>query len=156
MNTFDDIIDSLALSYNTSILNETRISLRESLYEEAKKCLESLDICNNRKTLMRLINNHQLRKKPVIDFIKGPLSITLHWNPSMKLLIYIFGEFHTSETDCPPENVSMFIEDYIKQLLTNSDSYIDFFLEEKTNNCCSYSYELVRTFFFKNKRIFNS
>jgi len=24
------------------------------------------------------------------------------------------------------------------------------------NNCCSYSYELVRTFFFKNKRIFNS
>ena len=133
MTTFDDIIDSLLLSYNTSILNETRISLRESLYEEAKKCLESSDTCNNRKTLMRLINNHQLGNKPVTDFIKGPLSITLHWNPTMKLLIYIFGEFHTSETDCPPENVSMFIEDYIKQLLTNSDSYIDFFLEEKAH-----------------------
>jgi hypothetical protein len=133
MNSFDDIIDSLVLSYNTSILNETRISLRESLYEEAKKCLESSDTCNNRKTLMRLINNHRLANKPIADFIKGPVSITLHWNPSMKLLIYIFGEFHTSETDCPPENVSMFIEDYMKQLLTNSDSYIDFFLEEKAH-----------------------
>jgi hypothetical protein len=133
MNSFDDIIDSLLLSYNTSILNETRISLRESLYEEAKKCLESSDTCNNRKTLMRLINNHRLANKPIADFIKGPVSITLHWNPSMKLLIYIFGEFHTSETDCPPENVSMFIEDYMKQLLTNSDSYIDFFLEEKAH-----------------------
>lgn len=26
---------------------------------------------------------------------------------------------------------------------------------EKARNWCSYSYELVRTFFFKNKRIFN-
>jgi len=135
MNSFDDIIDSLVLSYNTSILNETRISLRESLYEEAKKCLESSDTCNNKKTLMRLINNHRLANKPIANFIKGPVSITLHWNPSMKLLIYIFGEFHTSETDCPPENVSMFIEDYMKQLLTNSDSYIDFFLEEKAHFC---------------------
>ena len=133
MTSFDDIIESLLLSYNTSILNETRISLRESLYEEAKRCVESSDNCKNKKTLMRLINNHRLANKPIADFIKGPLSITLHWNPSMKLLIYIFGEFHTSETDCPPENVSMFIEDYMKELLTNSDSYIDFFLEEKAH-----------------------
>ena len=97
MNSFDDIIDSLLLSYNTSILNETRMSLRESLYEEAKKCLESSDTCNNRKTLMRLINNYRLANKPIADFIKGPVSITLHWNPSMKLLIYIYLENFTHQ-----------------------------------------------------------
>ena len=60
-------------------------------------------------------------------------------------MIYIFGELHDDKTDChifPQEKSidgkkvpikSMFIEDYMKQLLMNADSYIDFFLEEKAH-----------------------
>jgi hypothetical protein len=151
MTSVDNIINSLILSYNTSDIKKLPEDLREALYKEAKKCLEKSETadnpkrCNERKTLMRLINNNQLNKKPVSDLIKGPLSITLHWNSDMKMMIYIFGEVHSSKTDCevfPQEKYingekvpvkSMFIEDYMKELLINTDSYIDFFLEEKAH-----------------------
>ena len=151
MTSIDEIISSLLISYNTSVLKELPTELRKALYEEAKKCLEKSDAtenpvrCNERKTLMRLINNHRLNNKPVSDLIKGPFSVTLHWNSDLKLMIYIFGELHDDKTDChifPQEKSidgkkvpvkSMFIEDYMKQLLMNADSYIDFFLEEKAH-----------------------
>jgi len=151
MTRFDDIISSMLDSYNTSNLTDLPVDLREALYEEAKKCLANPDTsdnptrCNERKTLMRLIHNHQLNKKPVSDFIKGPVSVSLHWNSDLKLMIYIFGEVHKSKTDCnlfPQEKSvdgktvplkSMFIEDYLKELLLNSDSYIDFYLEENAH-----------------------
>lgn len=151
MSSIDEIISSLLISYNTSVLKELPTELRDALYEEAKRCLANTETadnpvrCNERKTLMHLINNHRLDNKPQSDFIKGPLSLTLHWNSNMKWMIYIFGELHDSETDChifPQEKSingkivplkSMFIEDYIKELLPNTDSYIDFFLEEKAH-----------------------
>ena len=149
MTSVDDIIFSMLDSYNTSNLKDLPEDLREALYEEAKKCLENPGIannperCNERKTLMILINNHLLNNKPVSDFIKGPFSVTLHWNSDLKMMIYIFGELHRSNTDCnlfPKEKSvngttvpvqSMFIEDYLKQLLVNTDCYIDFYLEEQ-------------------------
>jgi hypothetical protein len=151
MTSVDEIISSLLVSYNTSVLKDLPTDLREALYEEAKTCLENPDIannperCNERKTLMLLINNHRLNKKPVTDFIKGPFSVTLHWNSDLKLMIYIFGEVHRTKTDChlfPQEKSingeivplkSMFIEDYLKELLLNTDSYIDFFVEERAH-----------------------
>lgn len=151
MNSVDEIISYLIISYNTSVLKDLPTDLREALYEEVKKCLENPEKadnhvrCNERKTLMLLINNHRLNKKPVSDLIKGPFSLTLHWNSDLKLMIYIFGEVHRTKTDChlfPQEKYvdgkivhikSMFIEDYLKELLLNTDSYIDFFVEERAH-----------------------
>jgi hypothetical protein len=50
------------------------------------------------------------------------------------------------------ENVNMTFtdEEESRCTLTNNAELAEAY------NCCSYSYELVRTFFFKNKRIFNS
>ena len=149
MTSVDEIISSMLISYNTSAIKDLPTELRKALYEEAKRCLETPETadnpvrCNERKTLMRLINNHQLNNKPVSDLIKGPFSVTLHWNSDLKMLIYIFGEAHASNTDCnlfPQEKSvngemvpvkSMFIEDYLKEFLINTDSYTDFFLEER-------------------------
>lgn len=148
MNSVDEIISYLLISYNTSVLKDLPTDLREALYEEAKKCLENPDNsvrCNELKTLMILINNHRLGNKPVSDFIKGPFSVTLHWNSDLKLMIYIFGEVHRTNSDChlfPQEKSingeivplkSMFIDDYMKELLRNTDSYIDFFIEERAH-----------------------
>ena len=151
MNSVDEIISYLLISYNTSVLKDLPTDLREALYEEAQKCLENPEKadnhvrCNELKTLMILINNHRLNKKPISDLIKGPFSVTLHWNSDLKLMIYIFGEVHRTKTDChlfPQEKYvdgkivylkSMFIEDYLKELLLNTDSYIDFFVEERAH-----------------------
>jgi len=150
-HTLDSNLDLMLLNYNTSILNNLPEDLRNALYKEANKCLTDPESrinsarCTNRSTLMHLINNHQLNNKPVADLIKGPLTLTFHWHSEMKMMIYIFGEFHASNTDCirlhrkkyingkivPVK--SMFIEDYMKDLILNTDSYIDFYIEEKAH-----------------------
>jgi len=148
----DAKLDLMVLSYNTSILNDLPEDLLNALYEESNRCLtdpkkaKNPDRCATRDTLMRLINNHRLNNKPVADLIKGPFTLTLHWHSEMKMMIYIFGEFHDSNTDCirlhrkkyingkivPVK--SMFIENYMKDLILNTDSYIDFYIEEKAHN----------------------
>jgi hypothetical protein len=104
--TLYSILDLMMINYNTSILNDLPEDLRNALYKEANKCLtdpenaEYPKRCTTRSTLMRLINNHRLNNKPVSDLIKGPLTLTFHWHPEMKMMIYIFGELHGSNTDC--------------------------------------------------------
>jgi hypothetical protein len=145
-HTLDSNLDLMLLNYNTSILKDLPEDLRNALYKEANKCLTDPESgvgsarCTNRSTLMHLINNHQLNNKPISDLIKGPLTLTLHWHPDMKMMIYIFGELHGSNTDCISLLVhrkkymkSMFIEDYMKDLIVNTDSYIDFYIEEKAH-----------------------
>lgn len=144
--TLYSILDLMMINYNTSILNDLPDDLRDILYEEANRCLtdpkepEVSERCAPRDTLMRLINNHRLNNKPVADLIKGPVTLTLHWHPDMKMMIYIFGEKHNTTTDCirvllyrKKYMKSMFIEDYMKDLILNTDSYIDFYIEEKAH-----------------------
>jgi hypothetical protein len=167
METLDANLDLMMINYNTSILNYLPEDLRNALYEEANKCLTDTksaklpDRCTTRDTLMRLIDNHRLNNKPVADLIKGPLTLTFHWHPEMKMMIYIFGEFHESNTDCirlhrkkyingkivPVK--SMFIEDYMKDLILNTDSYIDFYIEEKAH----FGYDQDFSDYTDNKRI---
>jgi len=44
MTSVDEIISSMLVSYNTSVLKDIPTDLREALYEEAKTCLENPDI----------------------------------------------------------------------------------------------------------------
>ena len=146
MGTLEANLDLMMINYNTSILNDLPEDLRDALYKEANRCVtepehaEDPGRCTTRSTLMLLINNHRINNKPVADLIKGPLTLTLHWHPVMKMMIYIFGELHNSTTDCVRVLVhrkkymkSMFIEDYMKDLILNTDSYIDFYIEEKAH-----------------------
>ena len=76
---------------------------------------------------------------------------------------YFYYEVFAIESQYLPLNEDKCYMDYIQkeisplnfiQLLMGNQNFDITY--QKANNCCSYSYELVRTFFFKNKRIFNS
>jgi hypothetical protein len=62
----------------------------------------------------------------------------MHWNKEYKKIIYIFGESHSRKTDCDKfkrkdgffgKQHTMLIEDYLEQLIRNTDVFIDFYLE---------------------------
>ena len=136
--------DMMVKTYNTSILDNFPTSLKRSLQEEAKQCVESKPNPNsytdffglikrkkNRNVLMRLINNYfrskQVKTTPTVDFIGGPHTLTLHWSSKYNKIIYIFGEVHRKKV-CNYDNM-MLVENYLKRLFRVSSAFIDFFLE---------------------------
>ena len=156
------ICETLVETYNTSILDRSEKFFKEACIEEAKKCVDQhphkkIVFTNKmgdretsgleRKVLSQLILNHSNEsnpeiqaenKKPIANYIGGPYTLTMHWNKEYKKLIYIFGESHSTKTDCDKFKIkdgfygkqhTMLIEDYLEQLIRNTDVFIDFYLE---------------------------
>ena len=157
------ICETLLETYNTSILDRSEKFFKEACIEEAKRCvaegvIKSVEenrfkkTANNARLLTRtvlsqLIINHSNEsnpeilpenKKPIAKYIGGPFTLTMQWNKEYKKLIYIFGEFHSANTDCDKfkrkdgfygKQHTMLIEDYLEQLIRNTDVFIDFYLE---------------------------
>ena len=137
----ENLCDSLVNFYNTSVLSIADKDFKNACFEEATKCAkteiakkEGNDI--QRKVLMKLIENYKINqdsskdyrlKKPIALFIGGPCSLTMQWSEEYKKLIYIFGEYHNDKIDCKKSNV--LIEDYMWQMIKNSDAFIDFYIE---------------------------
>jgi hypothetical protein len=92
--------------------------------------------------LFRLLDNYFRHKrypgipsilKPVTRFIRGPKNLTVHWSEILNMHVYIFGEHHiqgncTNLSESNPQN-TMNIEDYLDQLLQNTDKYLDYIFE---------------------------
>ena len=116
-------------------------TLKKACYDEAEKCTEGDTL--ERTVLKSLIINHKnqydkefnpSQKKPNAEYIAGPYSLSLQWSEEYKKLIYIFGEWHNSKTDCEyydekGKTGEMLIENYLEQLFNYSDVFIDFYHE---------------------------
>ena len=132
-----EVCNALLSYYNTSILDNPKLdsTLKEQIYIEAEKCADDNRARGGtleRTVLKSLIVNHKVNAKPVAPYIAGPYSLSLHWSEVYKKLIYIFGEAHNSTTDCNHYGdgiTGMLIEDYLAQLFTYSDAFIDFYHE---------------------------
>ena len=151
------ICKTLLETYNTSILDRSDNFFKEACVIEAHKCVDQNkhriyitkqgSFSFERKVLSQLILNHSNEsnielppenKKPIVNYIAGPIDLTMQWNKKYKKLIYIFGEQHGENTDCDKFKIkdgfygkqnTMLIEDYLEQLVRNTDVFIDFYLE---------------------------
>jgi hypothetical protein len=129
--TLVDLCSSLINTYNASILNEAPPVLQQSCLNEAIKCVEQTPTHNgkHRNVLMQLINNQYTKKRPEVNYIGGPISLTCHWSKEYQKLIYIFGEAHSTQTDCPFESNQMLIEEYLYQFVMNTNALVDIIFE---------------------------
>jgi len=134
----DDICKDLIKTYDTTAIEELTPELRHAFRFFAAQCTTL-----SRPVLSRLINNYYSpSNKPITKFIGGPKNLTVHYSAYFGKLIYIFGEFHQNKMDCTnfPETAAlsgepnnfMTIDDYMVQLYTNTDKFIDFFIEIPT------------------------
>lgn len=120
-------------TYNASLLKNGRKPTREFFISTAQTA-KKLNITKGNQTLISLINNYADNKSPMPKYIAGPLSLTLFWSSKYQLYVYVFGEFHSRNTDCDkylnyvPDD-SMKIETFLEKLMTTTPAFLDVFIE---------------------------
>jgi hypothetical protein len=119
--------------YNASLLKDLPEYLEKAFKNEA--CKENKTHDNKERVVLRkLISNYYNKTVPIVDYIGGPFSLTCQWSAKYKKLIYIFGETHSSRTDCKKlqdkiKGTELNFENYLKQFIPNSSSFLDIFIE---------------------------
>ena len=135
--THEHMCETLIETYNTSIIDYFSEELQDACDEEASNCTsyrKNYMRGRKREVLAKLIRN---RKNPhtKVDFVGGPFNITYHWSNKYKKAIYIWGERHDKNVDCPkPEDYPrlkiMNIEDFLRDIFfINPIAFSDFYLE---------------------------
>ena len=136
----EELIEELISTYDTNILDNQpdivqkeflTISLENNLNGKARAADE---IVTSNQVLMQLICNHYDKsvKKPIADFIGGPKSLSIHWHPGYKKIIYIFGEKHDKTMDCETfdKDADTYpIENYLYDLMVSTDVFLDIYFE---------------------------
>ena len=157
----EKLCKDLKTTYDTNILdNESDVVQKE--FRDV-----SLENTNNgRKVLMKLICNHydEMIQKPTAEFIGGPKTLTVHWHPGYKKMIYIFGEWkHTNGiTDCEKfkedskqDTNTILIEDYLYNLMLTTDVFLDIYFEFISYKKGENDYELYEPPGHRSHKIFN-
>ena len=127
-----NVADMIIETYDPKILDNPMITtkaLQQAFYNLAET---ENALGGPRKVLAELISNHKNGvQKPMPEFIAGPFTLTCHFSNEYKKMIYIFGEYHTYETDCGNflSTNKMLVEDFIYELIDKTDVFIDVFLE---------------------------
>jgi hypothetical protein len=129
-------IRELNTTYDSNLFDNQSESLQQ-------KCLDYSTINKNKdtkdtkgKVLMELLYNHYAKDKPTADFIGGPKTLSIHWHPQYKKIIYIFGEEHSNTMDCEGfktiethSPITVPIEDYLYDLMKSTDVFLDIYFE---------------------------
>jgi hypothetical protein len=134
----EQLCKDLKTTYDTNILdNESDVVQKE--FRDVSLENTNITTNNGRKVLMKLICNHydEMIQKPTAEFIGGPKTLTVHWHPGYKKMIYIFGEWrNTNSTDCEKfkedskqDINTILIEDYLYNLMLTTDAFLDIYFE---------------------------
>jgi hypothetical protein len=129
----EKLCKNLIATYNTNILDSESDIIQKEFLDVS---LRNRDNTTNKgkKVLMELICNHydESVNKPTAEFIGGPKTLTIHWHPVYKKMIYIFGEWHSDITDCEKfekDANTILIEDYLYDLMLTTDVFLDIYFE---------------------------
>jgi hypothetical protein len=133
----EELCANLLKTYNTNVLNNAPIEIKEAFYNESKRSPECI---KGREVLKTLIQNHFEKQKPKPKFIGGPKTLSVHWSEEYQKMIYIFGEHHSNDMHCDERfgkkakkeewgRNKMSVEDFFFELISTTDVFIDFFFE---------------------------
>lgn len=133
MSKKDFFMRELETTYDTNLIDNT------SEEDQLKYINSSIMNRNNgkgNKVIKELAYNHYTKYKPIADFIGGPKTLSIHWHPKYKKIIYIFGEEHAATMDCKkfktaetPYPITVPVEDYLYDLMKSTDVFLDIYFE---------------------------
>ena len=128
--------------YNATLLEDLPECLQDAFRKQCEKNKTHDD--KPRVVLSELISNYYNKTAPNVNFIGGPFSLTCQCSKQYKKLIYMFGEEHSSTIDCDKlgqlTSVLSF-EDYLKQFIPTTSSFLDIFLEIHSRKRGYFRYE---------------
>lgn len=122
---------SFKKTFNSNVIDQADILTQAIFYKTANEYT-----AKKKDVLLSLLQNHYTNKKPIIDYISGPSTLTLYTNPNSEKIFYIFGEYHGVET-CSfwkswIQRKATNIQTYLWKLFTTTDVFIDLFVEIPT------------------------
>ena len=141
----EEFCKELTNTYDTNIIDNQSDIVKEQILDLSLKNRNNT-INIGKKVLMELICNHYSKKvkKPIAEFIGGPKTLTVHWHPIYKKIIYIFGEWHANNMDCTTfkkDAVTVPVEDYLYDLMLSTDVFLDIYIELYSYQGGEYLYE---------------
>ena len=141
----EELCKELRNTYDTNILDSQSENVQKEFLDVS---LKNRNNTTNpgKKVLMELICNHYSKrvKKPIVEFIGGPKTLTIHWHPVYKKIIYIFGEWHANNMDCKTfkkDALTVPAEDYLYDLILSTDVFLDIYIELESYKGVEYLYE---------------
>jgi len=141
----EEFCKEITNTYDTNILDNQSDLLQKQILDISLKNRNNT-INPGKKVLMELICNHYSPsvKKPIADFIGGPKTLSIHWHPVYKKIIYIFGERHANIMDChtfKEDAVTVPVENYLYDLMLSTDVFLDIYIELTSYKDGEYLYE---------------
>jgi hypothetical protein len=126
-----NLCKNLTSTYDTNILDNEDKTVQDEFLNVSRKNRKNKI---GKKVLMKLICNHydENVQKPTAEFLGGPKSLSIHWHPGFKKMIYIFGESHFNSLDCDKiekDANTTLIEDYLYDLMIKTDVFLDIYFE---------------------------
>jgi len=131
-----NIVTSFCQTYDTKYLDKLSNELKLFIIKKAK---ESIITNKGFVGLSQIIINHFSKNNLTIlsyKYLEGCISLSEHYSKKYKKHIYIFGYNNTHNTSLKNKDGITNIFNFIKQIITTSDKFIDFFLEttyQRTN-----------------------
>lgn len=128
----EKLCDELNTTYNPKVMDKYNSKVQSVFFKVAKNSENS-----GNKNLIMLINNYaNAKKEPNVKYITGPGNISKYVSDKWGKTIYLFGENdHSNKQGCatwmdyldPDKHMS--ITTYFKKLFTDTDVFIDLFIE---------------------------
>lgn len=141
-----DVCKDLHKNYDASILINSSDMIQNVFRNTVSGDIKGYNE-NTNKTLIELIYNYYNNKKPVFEYITGPISLSYQVSKKYNKRIYIFGEYHPKKTECDEidsKRKSIMIYDYLYYLFKSTDVFIDFYLEYQSFPSNYNPYDLIR------------
>jgi hypothetical protein len=122
------LFNNISSIFDASIIEKQPLLIQNKLKKIFhEKYDENSLITNNIEIIFKLIYNHFFAKKPHPIYLGGPTNLSYQKN--LEKNIYIFGEKHSENIDCPIDKKSMNIENYLLKLIQTTDCFLDIFIE---------------------------
>jgi len=122
---------NLNYTFDTRYIKENK----DLFYKISK---ENVNTGKGNNTLMRLIINekeYSQDRAKMCEFIKGPTSLSKHYNEETNTTIYLFGEHHIEQDRCNEvSNNFLGIDEFLEQLMTKTNVFLDIYLEVGTDD----------------------
>jgi hypothetical protein len=128
-------------------MNEQCIKLRDTFdtrYIKENKDLfykiskENVNSGKGNNTLMRLIINekeYSQDRAKMCEFIKGPSTLSMHYNKETNKTIYIFGENHVVDDTCEVDkSISLGINEFLVELMYKTNVFLDIYIEVRIDD----------------------
>ncbi len=124
-------IDKIFKEYNVNIITKLE-STNKKFIQRIITYLKQNNIKIKDKTIVSLLYNQLYNSNllPTTEYITGPYTVSYNYIPSLDKTIYIFGENHHYIKPCNSSQSSIFIHEYLEQLLKYTSSFIDLYLED--------------------------